>query len=104
MHLSSCLSLISQLCIYILGLSASGVLATGDASVLINEVSKANNQSLLWGPYKSNLYFGVHPRIPKSLVSGLMWAKVDNYATAQDSKCLCRIADDNVPNFHIIKD
>ncbi|KAJ9267077.1 CAZyme family GH63 [Paecilomyces variotii] len=85
MHLSSCLSLISQLCIYILGLSASGVLATGDASVLINEVSKANNQSLLWGPYKSNLYFGVHPRIPKSLVSGLMWAKVDNYATAQDN-------------------
>ena len=55
------------------------------ASVLINEVGKANNQSLLWGPYKPNLYFGVRPRIPKSLTAGLMWAKLDNYATAQAS-------------------
>lgn len=59
--------------------------AANDVSVLINEVAKANNQSLLWGPYKPNLYFGVRPRIPKSLTAGLMWAKVDNYATAQAS-------------------
>lgn len=59
--------------------------AANDVSVLINEVGKANNQSLLWGPYKPNLYFGVRPRIPKSLTAGLMWAKVDNYATAQTS-------------------
>ena len=59
--------------------------AANDISVLINEVAKANNQSLLWGPYKPNLYFGVRPRIPKSLTAGLMWAKVDNYATAQAS-------------------
>lgn len=59
--------------------------AANDVSVLINEVAKANNQSLLWGPYKPNLYFGVRPRIPKSLTAGLMWAKVDDYATAQAS-------------------
>lgn len=61
------------------------VYAANDVSVLINEVGKANNQSLLWGPYKPNLYFGVRPRIPKSLTAGLMWARVDNYATAQAS-------------------
>lgn len=61
------------------------VSAANDVSVLINEVGKANNQSLLWGPYKPNLYFGVRPRIPKSLTAGLMWAKLDNYATAQAS-------------------
>jgi len=57
-----------------------------DVSILINEVAKAHNQSLLWGPYKPNLYFGVHPRIPKSFVGGLMWAKVDNFANAQNSE------------------
>lgn len=62
--------------------------ATNDASVLINEVAKASNQSLLWGPYKPNLYFGVRPRLPKSLTAGLMWAKVDTYATAQTSTLL----------------
>lgn len=48
-------------------------------SILISEVARLNNQSLLWGPYKPNLYFGVRPRIPKSLWTGLMWVKVDDY-------------------------
>jgi mannosyl-oligosaccharide glucosidase len=59
--------------------------AADDLSVLATETAKANNDSLLWGPYKSNLYFGVRPRIANSLSAGLMWAKVDNYATAQAS-------------------
>jgi mannosyl-oligosaccharide glucosidase len=59
--------------------------STEGASILVNEVAKANNQSLLWGPYKPNLYFGVQPRIPKSFAGGLLWAKVDDYATAQSS-------------------
>ena len=62
--------------------------AANDVSVLIKENAKANNESLLWGPYKPNLYFGVRPRIPKSLTAGLMWAKVDDYATAQASTWL----------------
>jgi mannosyl-oligosaccharide glucosidase len=56
-----------------------------DASILINEIRRASNQSLLWGPYRPNLYFGVRPRIPKSLKAGLMWAKVDNYQDVQTS-------------------
>ncbi|VUC23532.1 unnamed protein product [Clonostachys rosea] len=27
-----------------------------------------------WGPYRPNLYFGVRPQIPESLLMGLMWA------------------------------
>src|SRR5437763_16968834 len=45
----------------------------------------ATTSSLLWGPYRPNLYFGVRPRIPQSLLMGLMWAKVDNFATVQNS-------------------
>ncbi|KKK17152.1 mannosyl-oligosaccharide glucosidase [Aspergillus ochraceoroseus] len=69
-------------------LCAVGVLSQGsteDVSVLASEAARANNQSLLWGPYKPNLYFGVGPRIPNSLSAGLMWAKVDNFATAQQN-------------------
>lgn len=28
-----------------------------------------------WGPYRPNLYFGVRPQVPKTLLSGLMWAE-----------------------------
>ncbi|PLN83537.1 glycoside hydrolase [Aspergillus taichungensis] len=56
-----------------------------DTSVLAKEAARANNQSLLWGPYKPNLYFGVRPRIANSLFAGLMWANVDDYGTAQQN-------------------
>jgi mannosyl-oligosaccharide glucosidase len=56
---------------------------SGDASVLINEIALASNASLLWGPYRPNLYFGIRPRIPKSLLSGLFWAKVEDFQTVQ---------------------
>lgn len=42
-------------------------------------------QSLLWGPYRPNLYFGVRPRVPNSLLAGLLWSRVDNYANVQNS-------------------
>ncbi|KAJ5984938.1 hypothetical protein N7522_012134 [Penicillium canescens] len=69
-------------------LSATGIVASedpSDVSALIRESGRASNQSLLWGPYKSNLYFGVRPRIPKSLSAGLIWGKVDEYMGAQQN-------------------
>lgn len=39
-----------------------------------------SNDSLLWGPYRSALYFGLRPRIPRSLLSGLMWYEVNEYS------------------------
>ena len=53
--------------------------------VLSNGVPYSNG-SLFWGPYRPNLYFGVRPRVPKSLLTGLMWAKVDNFQTVQNSE------------------
>src|SRR5271169_3715145 len=60
------------------------VLVTGDVSpALLNAVSAASNASLLWGPYRPNLYFGIRPRLPKSLLTGLLWTNVDDYRSFQ---------------------
>lgn len=51
-----------------------------------SEIERASNQSLLWGPYRPNLYFGVRPRVAKSLLTGILWAKVEDYQSVQHSK------------------
>lgn len=38
----------------------------------------SNNASLLWGPYRPNLYLGIRPRVPESLLMGLMWGKLED--------------------------
>lgn len=66
---------------------ALGVAAIEDgASILTSEISRQNNQSLFWGPYKPNLYFGVRPRTPDGLWTGLMWGRVDTYNDIQNSE------------------
>lgn len=72
-------------------LVAIGALAAhdpSDVSVLIKEAARANNESLLWGPYKPNLYFGVRPRIGNSVSAGLMWARLDSLEGVQHSMFL----------------
>jgi mannosyl-oligosaccharide glucosidase len=49
------------------------ILPTADAAL----DSASNNASLLWGPYRPNLYMGIRPRIPDSLIAGLMWGKAE---------------------------
>ncbi|KAM0479900.1 hypothetical protein ACHAPX_004478 [Trichoderma viride] len=61
----------------------AGASAIGDESILINEIGRLNNQSLLWGPYKPNLYFGVRPRLPQGLWAGLMWGRAEGYMDIQ---------------------
>lgn len=78
-HLSLALA-----CIF-LGLFSLAARAQEGDSILTTEVSRQSNQSLLWGPYRPNLYFGVRPRIPKSLMTGLMWGKIDSYTDFQHS-------------------
>lgn len=41
--------------------------------------SKTSNDSLLWGPYRPNLYFGVRPRLPKSLSLGMLWGRAEEF-------------------------
>ncbi|KAL2025044.1 hypothetical protein VTK56DRAFT_46 [Thermocarpiscus australiensis] len=67
--------------------SASATAPTSDngESILHTEASRQNNQSLLWGPYRPNLYFGVRPRIPRSLMTGLMWGKIETYTDFQNT-------------------
>ncbi|KAI5970319.1 CWH41 [Candida margitis] len=49
------------------------------ATTLASKYGTIANNSLLWGPYRSALYFGIRPRIPKSLLSGLMWFPITDY-------------------------
>lgn len=72
------LPLLSQL------LQFAAVVSAEEQEVL-SASSRASNASLLWGPYRPNLYFGIKPRIPKSLLTGLLWAKVDEYKDVQTS-------------------
>ena len=66
----------------------SAVLGEDTAQKVLSENAKVSNDSLLWGPYRPNLYFGVRPRIPKSLMTGLIWAKVDSFQGVQNSMWL----------------
>lgn len=61
-----------QLPATLLGLILLGpALSTADSSLY------SNDASLLWGPYRPNLYLGIRPRLPESIVAGLMWGKLD---------------------------
>lgn len=60
--------------------------AAENEAILNAEIGRMNNDSLLWGPYRPNLYFGVRPRQPHSLMTGLMWSNVDTYNGPRDSQ------------------
>lgn len=62
------------------------LLTCANALDALTKNTRLSNDSLVWGPYRPNLYFGVRPRIPKSLTTGLLWAKVDNFESVQHSK------------------
>ncbi len=42
--------------------------------------------SMLWGSYRSGLYFGMRTRAPKSLLTGLMWFDPDRQDTIMARK------------------
>jgi mannosyl-oligosaccharide glucosidase len=53
------------------------VLALVAPALSTPDTVSSNNASLLWGPYRPNLYLGIRPRMPESLIAGLMWGKFD---------------------------
>lgn len=56
--------------------------------------SKATNDSLLWTA-RPNLYWGVRTRQPTSLITGLMWGKVEDFNQIQGSiRYTCEQGDD----------
>ena len=57
--------------------------------------SKETNDSLLWGPYRPNLYFGVRPRQHSSFITGLMWGRVEDFNQIQHNiRYTCEQKDD----------
>ncbi|PWN54015.1 glycoside hydrolase [Violaceomyces palustris] len=55
---------------------------TPDQAPPAPELVTARNQadsSLLWGTYRPQIYFGMRPRLPESILMGLMWFGVQDY-------------------------
>ncbi|KAG5437789.1 hypothetical protein PCANB_000503 [Pneumocystis canis] len=61
---------------------------------LIKQTEIASNASLLWGPYRPNLYMGIRSRDPKSILAGVMWTGLNNYAQIQELRHTCEQNDD----------
>ena len=53
------------------------------ATAVVSEPVGETDKSLLWGPYRPNLYFGIRPRLPQSLMTGLVWFSTANYQSVQ---------------------
>ncbi|KAL4074525.1 glycoside hydrolase family 63 protein [Scleroderma yunnanense] len=52
--------------------------------------SPANvSDELLWGVYRPGLYFGLRPRLPQSLMTGLMWFGTQNYQSLTKPRHAC---------------
>ncbi|KAF1814629.1 mannosyl-oligosaccharide glucosidase [Eremomyces bilateralis CBS 781.70] len=54
-----------------------------DTTYTAQDIERISNNTLLWGPYRPNLYFGTRPRIPNSLLTGLLFTRVEDYASIQ---------------------
>ncbi|KAK9463984.1 glycoside hydrolase [Lipomyces oligophaga] len=65
-----------------------------NTGLLLAEQTRASNASLLWGPYRPNLYFGLRPRgIPESILTGLMWYNLDSYRGFSAARHSCEQSD-----------
>ncbi|GAA5835928.1 hypothetical protein JCM5353_003090 [Sporobolomyces roseus] len=49
----------------------------------------SSNDSLLWGTYRPNLYFGMRPRLPASLMTGLIWFGAQDYQGFSKARHAC---------------
>ncbi|KAM0753058.1 glycoside hydrolase [Meredithblackwellia eburnea MCA 4105] len=79
-----------------LWLSASASAPTAlaqDAHSSLEQGQHHANQSLLWGPYRPNLYFGLRPRIPNSLMTGIMWWGAHDYRSYNQIRHSCEQGD-----------
>ncbi|CAA7265444.1 unnamed protein product [Cyclocybe aegerita] len=52
-------------------------------------LARPANETLLWGPYRPNLYFGLRPRVPQSLMTGLMWFGTQDYQSIGKTRHDC---------------
>ncbi|KAG5520217.1 hypothetical protein PMAC_001295 [Pneumocystis sp. 'macacae'] len=57
--------------------------------MLIKKAEALENTSLLWGPYRPNLYIGIRGRDPKAILAGVMWGGLDDYIQIWDMRHTC---------------
>ena len=61
--------------------------ALGLAAVVC-AIPSNDSQDLLWGAYRPNLYFGLRPRLPQSLMTGLIWHGTQDFQSFQSKQAL----------------
>ncbi|EJD02084.1 glycoside hydrolase family 63 protein [Fomitiporia mediterranea MF3/22] len=65
--------------------------------LILGSVSDAapsnDSQDLLWGTYRPNLYFGLRPRLPQSLLTGLIWYGTQDFRSFQNARHACEQGD-----------
>ncbi|KAI9471930.1 MAG: glycoside hydrolase [Benjaminiella poitrasii] len=69
--------------------SAFLLLASTAVAEISPSITAASNMSLLWGTYRPNLYFGARPRIPNSVMTGLMWFDASHLQGFQHVRHAC---------------
>ncbi|KAJ1896914.1 Processing alpha glucosidase I, partial [Coemansia sp. IMI 209127] len=58
-----------------------------------NSTRSVLESDLLWGTYRPNLYFGTRPRLPDSLLSGLMWFGLSGQRSPESIRHSCELGD-----------
>jgi mannosyl-oligosaccharide glucosidase len=87
-------------CLIAAALMVNSVILTGLCAKMDNEKSTVTQDPYFWGPYRSNLYFGIRATTPNSPFVGFMWQDMshqDNFDSTLiyfqfSNKPLCRIA------------
>ncbi|KAJ2809280.1 Processing alpha glucosidase I, partial [Coemansia furcata] len=77
----------------LLGLAVVALSAMLQVAAYGNIAPEQLNSELQWGTYRPNLYFGTRPRLPNSLVSGLMWFGLDDQRNWQKIRHSCELGD-----------
>ncbi|ODQ79594.1 glycoside hydrolase family 63 protein [Babjeviella inositovora NRRL Y-12698] len=68
-----------------------------------HQYEKLSDQSLLWGAYRSNAYVGIRPRVPETLLSGLMWYNADTVVGLSNTRHFCDQGDNLGKGFGWVK-
>ncbi|KAJ1900334.1 Processing alpha glucosidase I [Kickxella alabastrina] len=76
-----------------LAISVWTVAAASSSQAKLDQAHVKLDTELQWGTYRPNLYFGTRPRLPDSLLSGLMWFGLDDQRNWQSIRHSCELGD-----------
>ncbi|KAI9463402.1 glycoside hydrolase [Russula earlei] len=60
----------------------------------VTPLSLNGSSSPIWGTFRPNLYFGLRPRIPQSLMTGLIWFGTQDYQSFTKARHACEQGDE----------